>query len=63
MPACRMIDSCIKNYYRHTTMTLPFLFYFPAETNVLFYLNDAVTQLLEHKEEYTQFGVVRYFAE
>lgn len=34
-----------------------------AETNVLLYLNDAVTQLLEHKEEYTQFGVVRYFAE
>lgn len=34
-----------------------------GETNVLFYLNDAVTQLLEHKEEYTQFGVVRYFAE
>ncbi|XP_067292364.1 centriolar satellite-associated tubulin polyglutamylase complex regulator 1 isoform X2 [Pseudorasbora parva] len=34
-----------------------------AETNVTFYLNDAVTQLLEHKEEYTQFGVVRYFAE
>ncbi|XP_052330677.1 centriolar satellite-associated tubulin polyglutamylase complex regulator 1 isoform X1 [Oncorhynchus keta] len=34
-----------------------------AETNVLFYLNDAVTQLLEHKEEYTQFGIVRYFAE
>uniref|UniRef100_A0A8C2FZL2 Centriolar satellite-associated tubulin polyglutamylase complex regulator 1 n=1 Tax=Cyprinus carpio TaxID=7962 RepID=A0A8C2FZL2_CYPCA len=37
--------------------------YFPAETNVLYYLNDAVTQLLEHKDEYTQFGVVRYFAE
>ncbi|XP_062317510.1 centriolar satellite-associated tubulin polyglutamylase complex regulator 1 isoform X1 [Osmerus eperlanus] len=34
-----------------------------GETNVLFYLNDAVTQLLEHKEEYIQFGVVRYFAE
>lgn len=34
-----------------------------AETNVLLYLNDAVTQLLEHKEEYTQYGVVRYFAE
>ncbi|XP_065148437.1 centriolar satellite-associated tubulin polyglutamylase complex regulator 1 [Paramisgurnus dabryanus] len=34
-----------------------------ADTNVLLYLNDAVTQLLEHKEEYTQFGVVRYFAE
>ncbi|TRY98074.1 hypothetical protein DNTS_023526 [Danionella cerebrum] len=34
-----------------------------AETNVIFYLNDAVTQLLENKEEYTQFGVVRYFAE
>ncbi|XP_071775471.1 centriolar satellite-associated tubulin polyglutamylase complex regulator 1 [Centroberyx gerrardi] len=34
-----------------------------AETNVLFYLSDAVTQLLEHKEEYTQFGVIRYFAE
>lgn len=34
-----------------------------AETNVLFYLNDAVTQLLEHKEECTQFGVIRYFAE
>ncbi|XP_063053473.1 centriolar satellite-associated tubulin polyglutamylase complex regulator 1 [Engraulis encrasicolus] len=34
-----------------------------AETNVLLYLNDAVTQLLEHKEEYTQFGIVRYFAE
>lgn len=30
---------------------------------VLFYLSDAVTQLLEHKEEYTQFGVIRYFAE
>uniref|UniRef100_A0A673H2W8 Centriolar satellite-associated tubulin polyglutamylase complex regulator 1 n=1 Tax=Sinocyclocheilus rhinocerous TaxID=307959 RepID=A0A673H2W8_9TELE len=26
-----------------------------TETNVLFYLKDAVTQLLEHKEEYTQF--------
>ncbi|GLD71649.1 UPF0705 protein [Lates japonicus] len=34
-----------------------------AESNVLFYLSDAVTQLLEHKEEYTQFGVIRYFAE
>ncbi|KAM3870061.1 centriolar satellite-associated tubulin polyglutamylase complex regulator 1 [Diretmus argenteus] len=34
-----------------------------AETNVLFYLSDAVTQLLEHKDEYTQFGVIRYFAE
>lgn len=30
---------------------------------VLFYLSDAVTQLLEHREEYTQFGVIRYFAE
>lgn len=35
----------------------------PADSNVLFYLSDAVTQLLEHKEEYTQFGVIRYFAE
>lgn len=34
-----------------------------ADSNVMFYLNDAVTQLLEHKEEYTQFGVIRYFAE
>ncbi|XP_076588739.1 centriolar satellite-associated tubulin polyglutamylase complex regulator 1 isoform X2 [Chaetodon auriga] len=34
-----------------------------ADSNVLFYVNDAVTQLLEHKEEYTQFGVIRYFAE
>ncbi|KAM7003309.1 centriolar satellite-associated tubulin polyglutamylase complex regulator 1 [Tautogolabrus adspersus] len=34
-----------------------------TDSNVLFYLSDAVTQLLEHKEEYTQFGVVRYFAE
>lgn len=34
-----------------------------AESNVLFYLHDAVIQLLEHKEEYTQFGVIRYFAE
>ncbi|KAJ3597157.1 hypothetical protein NHX12_003557, partial [Muraenolepis orangiensis] len=34
-----------------------------AETNVLFYLNDALIQLLEHREEYTQFGVTRYFAE
>uniref|UniRef100_A0A3Q2E104 Centriolar satellite-associated tubulin polyglutamylase complex regulator 1 n=1 Tax=Cyprinodon variegatus TaxID=28743 RepID=A0A3Q2E104_CYPVA len=33
------------------------------ENPVLFYLNDALTQLLDHKEEYTQFGVVRYFAE
>uniref|UniRef100_A0A8C2Q430 Centriolar satellite-associated tubulin polyglutamylase complex regulator 1 n=1 Tax=Cyprinus carpio TaxID=7962 RepID=A0A8C2Q430_CYPCA len=29
-----------------------------TETNVLFYLNDAVTQLLEHKEECTQFGYI-----
>ncbi|XP_015239276.1 PREDICTED: UPF0705 protein C11orf49 homolog [Cyprinodon variegatus] len=34
-----------------------------ADSKVLFYLNDALTQLLDHKEEYTQFGVVRYFAE
>ncbi|XP_029009607.1 centriolar satellite-associated tubulin polyglutamylase complex regulator 1 isoform X2 [Betta splendens] len=34
-----------------------------ADSSVLVYLSDAVTQLLEHKEEYTQFGVVRYFAE
>ncbi|KAM9376280.1 centriolar satellite-associated tubulin polyglutamylase complex regulator 1 isoform 1-T1 [Pholidichthys leucotaenia] len=34
-----------------------------ADSKVLFYLTDAVTQLLEHKEEYTQFGVIRYFAE
>ncbi|XP_026166191.1 centriolar satellite-associated tubulin polyglutamylase complex regulator 1 isoform X2 [Mastacembelus armatus] len=33
------------------------------DSNVLVYLSDAVTQLLEHKEEYTQFGVIRYFAE
>ncbi|CAL1595246.1 unnamed protein product [Knipowitschia caucasica] len=33
------------------------------DSNVMFYLCDAVTQLLEHKEEYTHFGVVRYFAE
>lgn len=35
----------------------------PADSNVLVYLSDAVNQLLEHKEEYTQFGVIRYFAE
>ncbi|XP_077453284.1 centriolar satellite-associated tubulin polyglutamylase complex regulator 1 [Stigmatopora argus] len=34
-----------------------------AESNVLFYLSDALTQLLEHKEEYTHFGVTRYLAE
>uniref|UniRef100_A0A3P9IX33 Centriolar satellite-associated tubulin polyglutamylase complex regulator 1 n=1 Tax=Oryzias latipes TaxID=8090 RepID=A0A3P9IX33_ORYLA len=34
-----------------------------AESHVLFYLGDAVNQLLEHKEEYTQFGLIRYFAE
>ncbi|XP_060932821.1 centriolar satellite-associated tubulin polyglutamylase complex regulator 1 [Limanda limanda] len=34
-----------------------------ADSNVLFYLSDAVTQLLEHKEEYSQFGLIRYFAE
>uniref|UniRef100_A0A3P8Q972 Centriolar satellite-associated tubulin polyglutamylase complex regulator 1 n=1 Tax=Astatotilapia calliptera TaxID=8154 RepID=A0A3P8Q972_ASTCA len=34
-----------------------------SDSNVLFYLNDAVIQLLEHKEEYNQFGVIRYFAE
>ncbi|KAI1904613.1 hypothetical protein AGOR_G00007420 [Albula goreensis] len=36
---------------------------FLAEKNVLFYLEDAVNQLLQHKEEYIQFGIVRYFAE
>nr|XP_043891353.1 UPF0705 protein C11orf49 homolog isoform X3 [Solea senegalensis] len=36
---------------------------FPGDSHVLFYLSDAVTQLLEHKEEYSQFGVSRYFAE
>ncbi|KAM4574003.1 centriolar satellite-associated tubulin polyglutamylase complex regulator 1 [Odontesthes bonariensis] len=34
-----------------------------ADSHVLFYLSDAVTQLLEHREEYTQFGLIRYFAE
>ncbi|KAI4823325.1 hypothetical protein KUCAC02_011918 [Chaenocephalus aceratus] len=34
-----------------------------ADSNVLFYLSDAVSQLLEHKEEYTHVGVIRYFAE
>ncbi|XP_072242819.1 centriolar satellite-associated tubulin polyglutamylase complex regulator 1 [Leuresthes tenuis] len=34
-----------------------------ADSHVLFYLSDAVTQLLEHKDEYTQFGLIRYFAE
>lgn len=34
-----------------------------AESHVLIYLSDAVTQLLEHKEEYIQFGVTRYLAE
>ncbi|XP_058501052.1 centriolar satellite-associated tubulin polyglutamylase complex regulator 1 [Solea solea] len=34
-----------------------------GDSHVLFYLSDAVTQLLEHKEEYSQFGVSRYFAE
>ncbi|XP_034389967.1 UPF0705 protein C11orf49 homolog isoform X2 [Cyclopterus lumpus] len=34
-----------------------------ADSDVSFYLSDAVTQLLEHKEEYSQFGVIRYFAE
>ncbi|MCI4380275.1 hypothetical protein PGIGA_G00238020 [Pangasianodon gigas] len=34
-----------------------------AETSALFYLNDAVTQLLEHREEFLQFGIGRYFAE
>ncbi|XP_029290390.1 LOW QUALITY PROTEIN: centriolar satellite-associated tubulin polyglutamylase complex regulator 1 [Cottoperca gobio] len=34
-----------------------------ADSNVLFYLSDTVTQLLEHKEEYSHFGVIRYFAE
>ncbi|KAJ8251916.1 hypothetical protein COCON_G00212280 [Conger conger] len=34
-----------------------------AEKNVLFYLEDAINQLLDHKEEYVQFGIVRYFAE
>ncbi|XP_037109036.1 UPF0705 protein C11orf49 homolog isoform X1 [Syngnathus acus] len=34
-----------------------------ADSHVLFYLSDALTQLLEHKEEYTHFGVISYFAE
>ncbi|XP_068996076.1 centriolar satellite-associated tubulin polyglutamylase complex regulator 1 [Embiotoca jacksoni] len=34
-----------------------------ADSTVLFYLSDAVTQLLEHREEYTQFGVTRFFSE
>ncbi|KAL4622725.1 hypothetical protein GN956_G20207 [Arapaima gigas] len=34
-----------------------------AEKDVLFYLEDAVTQFLEHKDEYVQFGVARYLAE
>ncbi len=40
-----------------------FVFFLSENSYVLFYLSDAVTQLLEHKEEYTQFGVIRYFAE
>ncbi|XP_068168945.1 centriolar satellite-associated tubulin polyglutamylase complex regulator 1 [Antennarius striatus] len=34
-----------------------------ADSHVMFYLSDAVTQLLEHREECTQFGLIRYFAE
>ncbi|KAF5904050.1 UPF0705 protein C11orf49, partial [Clarias magur] len=34
-----------------------------AESSALFYLNDAVTQLLQHRDEFIQFGIVRYFAE
>ncbi len=60
--ACRMIDRCFDHF--NTLLSCHCLFFsFPAEKNVIFYLNDAVTQLLGHKEEYTQFGVVRYFAE
>ncbi|XP_066505504.1 centriolar satellite-associated tubulin polyglutamylase complex regulator 1 isoform X3 [Hoplias malabaricus] len=47
------------NTERFTLTTEDYL----AESSALFYLNDAVTQLLEHREEYTQFGIVRYFAE
>ncbi|KAM8892028.1 centriolar satellite-associated tubulin polyglutamylase complex regulator 1 [Spinachia spinachia] len=34
-----------------------------ANGDVLFYLRDAVTQLLDHQQEYTTFGLIRYFAE
>ncbi|KAL6107430.1 cstpp1 [Pungitius sinensis] len=34
-----------------------------ADGDVLFYLRDAVTQLLDHQQEYTTFGLIRYFAE
>ncbi|XP_062856217.1 centriolar satellite-associated tubulin polyglutamylase complex regulator 1 isoform X2 [Trichomycterus rosablanca] len=34
-----------------------------AESSALFYLNDAVTQFLQHRDEFIQFGIVRYFAE
>lgn len=37
--------------------------YIAAESCALFYLNDAVTQFLQHREEFVQFGMVRYFAE
>lgn len=46
----------------HFNPTVPVEEYL-ADSNVMFYLNDAVNQLLEHKEEYSQFGVIRYFAE
>ncbi|RXM28851.1 UPF0705 protein C11orf49-like [Acipenser ruthenus] len=34
-----------------------------ALEHVPFYIEDALSQLLEHKEEYTQFGIVRFFAD
>ncbi|KAK6472554.1 UPF0705 protein C11orf49-like protein [Huso huso] len=42
--------------------TLPVDEYLALE-HVPFYIEDALSQLLEHKEEYTQFGIVRFFAD
>ncbi|XP_028649668.1 centriolar satellite-associated tubulin polyglutamylase complex regulator 1 [Erpetoichthys calabaricus] len=34
-----------------------------TKKHVLFYIEDCVTQVLEHKEEYTQFGILRFLSE
>uniref|UniRef100_A0A9L0RBK1 Centriolar satellite-associated tubulin polyglutamylase complex regulator 1 n=1 Tax=Equus caballus TaxID=9796 RepID=A0A9L0RBK1_HORSE len=46
------------------SLTLSFLLFFPAaQRHVLTYMEDAVCQLLENKEDISQYGIARFFTE
>ena len=44
-------------------LSLSSFFFFVAQRHVLTYVEDAVCQLLENKEDISQYGIARFFTE